>query len=396
MHSPELKILALVATANGDPGEDPQLGNLISQGVDVDLLVEMARKEGLAGLLYRGLQQSDLLKSLENGHRARLQSLYYGTAATNLKLTHEFKRVLQLANREKIPIVLLQGIALLRQVYPDPGLRPITDIDLWILPRDLSRLAPMLVSLGYEQDPFYPTTFKKEAVIFDLHPHLLWADRVRALGLLLPGSQEDLYHSTRLVDFEGEPVFSLGPSDQVIHLILHALKHGVSRLIWLVDIARLLARWNSTEWEELFNRARELGQEQAVSQALFLLAELLDFQPLPQTGRIPNACRIDPLVKSILRGRVLGAPLPRWAYPVLLSSGKSWPIRLAVILESLFPRPGILRQVFPDSPTCGAWGLYARRVAQLVAMMMGRQGARNREHTSRIGQWRASSMKSGA
>jgi hypothetical protein len=59
----------------------------------------------------------------------------------------------------------------------------------------------------------------------------------------------------------------------------------------------------------------------------------------------------------------------------LLSSGKSWRTRFRVILESLFPRPEILRQVFAEPPGRNTWALYWRRVLQISGALMGNGAA---------------------
>ena len=363
------KILACATEVNPNSYQQQRMRHLMSHDIDVDDLINMSIKEGLSGLLYKGLVKSGMLETLEHGQRERLKSLYYQAVAFNLNLIHELREVLCLLNREKIQVVLLQGIALMQQIYDDIGLRPMTDIDLWVLQKHYPGLIRILSGQGFQRDPVYPNTFRKGSTTFDIHTHILWADRIKARELLLTRSQEHIYHDTRIIHFEGQEVLCLSQYDQVLYLSLHALKHDVNRLIWLVDIKGLLADWKRSDWEALLNRARELGQEKTILYIFFLLLHLFDFRPPLEARQLLEMKRIHFLEKRVLRERIKKDSLPIWASLILFSSGKGLQKRFSFILETLFPRPEILRQVFEHaSPRHKPWQLYCMRVLQLVRM----------------------------
>jgi hypothetical protein len=339
--------------------------------VDGERLIAVAVKEGLAGILYRGLERAGVLETLRGEQKAHLRSLYYLTVTSNVTLIHELAGILELFNRERIPVVLLQGIALLRDVYLDPGLRPTTDIDLWVLPADLPSVASILVHAGYDRDPLYPTTFRKGGTIFDIQTHLFWAERIRMRERLVRRAPEEIFQNTRVVDFEGHEVRTLGPPDQLLYLILHALKHGLQRLIWLVDIVEIVSGWGVADWEGFLRRARDLDQERAFSIAIFLLVRLFGYKPSPPAQQLLDRQKRPGLEEAILTRRVPGRTLPPWAHLILLSAGKNWRTRFLFVLESLFPRPEILRQVFADVRGRNTWALYWKRVLQISGALIG-------------------------
>jgi len=363
------ELLVCSTVLHPDSHQQQELHRLMPLVKDRDLLVKMAIKEGLASLLYKNLLKSGALKTLGHRQREELRSLYYETVLFNLKLVHDLKEVLCRLNQKKIQAVLMQGIILLQQVYDDLGLRPLTDIDLWVLQKDYPGLISILSSQGYQRDPLYPNTFRKGSTTFDIHTHILWADRIRAHKLLLAKGQEHIYHDTRIIHFEGQEVRCLSRYDQVLYLSLHALKHHVDRLIWLVDIQGLLANWKMSDWEALMDRSGELGQERTISYIFFLLLHLFDFHPPREVRPFLELKRPDFLEKRVLRERVKGYSLPVWAPLLLFSSGKGLQKRFCLILETLFPRPQILRQIFVDSPDLKVWQLYCMRVLQLFGMI---------------------------
>lgn len=366
MHSIEQKILAYAAELNPDSDQHDRLRRLMSRYTDVDQLIDLADKEGLTCLFYRNLKKSGLLETLSPQQRERLQTSYYRTAGINVKLIHDLKEILYLVNQENIRLVLLQGMALLQQLYEDIGLRPMVDIDLWVLQKDYADFIAVLTSRGYQRDPIYPNTFRKGSTTFDLHTHILWADRIEARKLLLNKGEEDIYQRARLIDVEGQEALCLNPYDQVLYLSLHALKHRMNRLIWLADIKGLMENWNRTDWEALMNRAKELGQEKTLSYVFSLLVNLFDFQLPAEAHHLMERKRLHVLEKRILRKRITGGSLPFWAPVFLFSSEKGLRKRLTFIFESVFPRPEIMRQIFVDSTDRGLWQLYLMRVLQVL------------------------------
>jgi hypothetical protein len=308
------------------------------------------------------------LESLSHEQKERLQTLYYQTVLSNSKLIQDLKEILHLLDKKNIRVVLLQGIALLLPIYDDIGLRPLTDIDLWVLQKDYDGLISILGSQGYERDHLYPNTFRKDSTIFDLHTQIPWADRIKARKMLLAKSQEHIYSETQVAEFEGQEVLCLSQYDQVLFLGLHALKHNVSRLIWIADIKSLLADWKGSEWEALINRAGELGQEKTLIYIFFLL-RLFDFR-LPQAAsRLLERKRLRFLEKKALEERIKRDSLPIWSPLLLVSSGRGLKGRFSLILETLFPSPEILRQVFPDSADRKVWVLYLKRIVQLFGFI---------------------------
>ena len=70
--------------------------------------------------------------------------------------------------------------------------------------------------------------------------------------------------------------------------------------------------------------------------------------------------------RKVLHKRINGHSIPTWAQLILISTGKGFYERLSFVKESLFPRPKILRQVFPNSSNLSDGQLYWKRVLQIL------------------------------
>jgi len=358
----------IITACELNPGADrlQRLRDLVNRDFDPNQLVDLAIQNGVGGLLYRNFQKAGVLDQISPAASQRLQSIYYQTVRLNLKLIHDLRAVLKRLDQDNVNAVLLQGIALLNPVYEDVGLRPMKDIDLWVLPDDYDRFVHSLEAVGYEKEEFYPTTYVKDETAIDINTHILWADRIKARGLLLNKSQENIFQNTVRTDFEDQTALCLNPYDQVLYLSLHVIKHHAERLIWLLDIKGLVDEWTAADWIALIDRAQELGLQKAVAQIIFLLDLLLEFQPPAEVQPALQAIRLSRIEKMILRLRQTRDALPGWCQIILLPAGKGLHKRMAFILETLYPRPEILKQVFAGSPNLKTWQLYWKRSLQLM------------------------------
>ena len=364
----ELEQRIIAAACEINPGTDQlaEISKLVNNDFDADRLIELAVRQGTGGLLYRNLKRAGLVDRLDAEAHSRLRAIYYQTVQLNLNLIHDLKQVLQKLNQDNLPVIVMQGMALLLQVYPDVGIRPMKDIDLWVLPKDYNKLVNALIDLGYRGRKLYPHIFTKGETIIDISTHIFWADRIKARSLLLKKNQEDIFYSADTFTVEGQQALCLNPYDQVLYLSLHVIKHHVGRLIWLLDIKGLIESWTGDDWNKLLARAQELGLQKTLAQIIFLLDLLLKFQPPVEIRSALQTIPLSRAEKAILGLRQTREALPEWCQIVLLPSGKQLRKRAAFTLETLFPRPEILRQVFAGSPHLKTWQLYWKRSLQLM------------------------------
>jgi hypothetical protein len=366
MTSLMIRILTQAASLEQDEVINETLTEALAQQEDLDQFIVLAKEEGLACFLYRSLKRSKCLEILPPQTTQDLRKLYEQTVLFNLRLIHDLKEILSRLNREGIRVVLLQGMALVNQIYRDGiGLRPMTDIDLWVRGPQYNRVTELLRGFGYERDQVYSNIFARGSTTFDLHSHVIWADRIRARRHLLLGGQDAIYQEVVTIDFEGEEALVLSPSDQVLYLSLHAFKHNLKRLIWLVDIALLLQHLDPSGWAALIRRAGSLGLKRHLGYALYLLNQLFHIDPPSGVFRSIDIGSMGLIEKRLLQRRVRGNRLPSWSPLFLLLPRNGLTTRISYLLESSLPRKEILNQVFVDYPDMRRCQLYRMRILQL-------------------------------
>jgi hypothetical protein len=149
-------------------------------------------------------------------------------------------------------------------------------------------------------------------------------------------------------------------------LSLHAFKHRVERLIWLVDIKRIMERWSTADWENFVRRAVDLKQGKTVTYLLFLLKQFFYVKIPEESQKLVQGRTLGPIERKILRERLAKGALPPWGPALLFSSQLRLGRRLVFLFETLFPRTDVLRQVFPSPPSLKPWQLYVKRALQLL------------------------------
>lgn len=209
------------------------------------------------------------------GRRVELLELPAAVAATCKDVTVEAwglnERLLVLTEQPlrtlaaEMPVIALKGLALLGDVFPEHPVRPLGDLDILVPREQAPEALGLLDALGWrDTDPDRPFRFTLLPAInlagsvagsIDVHWHASWptiAPR-RDRGPV-PGTVEPLP--------EGHPMAGLGlsratPPRLLVQLVVNGMKPEGTPLHWLADVAELLARHPSLDWDEVVRAADE-------------------------------------------------------------------------------------------------------------------------------------------
>jgi hypothetical protein len=336
-------------------------------------LAALAENQGVAPLLYRRLPP-DAPEAVKSG----LQRSYYSSAANNALLLQELKNILKAFQQAGVPVVVLKGIDLAVELYPDPALRVMSDIDVLVpypyvrmAVRSLSRLGyqKMNENLAHHHVLLHGGPQKKVAV--ELHWSLVEAFHPATAGD--HPSQDWFWQHTRpwpsadaspaAAGLEGLGALALQAEARLLYLTAHLLlQHAGSgeRLLWYYDLHLLLERQPASremDWTALLRQAVELGWDEALERALQAL-ELRFAAPLPAGYTAARAAlpvsegrrsRPTPQDPGLRRSRTRAVWQGLRAQPL--------PQRLRLIWDMFFPEPAYLRWRYRPSPAW-LWPLY--------------------------------------
>ena len=182
----------------------------------------------------------------------------------------DYEAVLRRFREAGIETLVLKGVALGSMVYPDPGTRPSSDIDVLIRPSDYERAMDFIESDGKRTDYLHfdravIRRFRHSAGVelaghgFDLHWRLL-SER------LDESVDAGLWDRSTSVNVSGSSIDTMCLEDHLLHAVLHGMRSNqLSPVRWIADAAFII-RSAPMEWGLLAEQAgsRHVGGTLAV------------------------------------------------------------------------------------------------------------------------------------
>ena len=324
-----------------------------------ETLGDLAIAEGLEGLLYWHCIRSAV--EMPSEARYILRTEYRAWATDNFAALQALQLVLDEFRHRQIEIVVLPGAPLLA-FYPDPGCRPMGDIDLLVRPQQASAAAAALAAMVFTSPDRYDDLYCKGALLIDLHTDLFHCERIAARRHAGQLSVEQIWAGCWVCEVEGVEMSVPRLEDMVLYTVAHALRHSYRRLSWFADLRLLIDQ--DLDWSYLFAAARTCHLERPLYYGVCFLQERGPL-PAPLEGWMQDRglSKVEAwLLQRAFAGRrdgELGDVL--WSFNVegLLQ-------RLQFLAQTYFPQPSVMLQVFPFLPKPLFPLAYGLRFGQLM------------------------------
>ena len=312
----EWKLLCLCATPSAlEPGTFSDA----MQNLNWEILLELAEEHGVQGILATRLHNLDYL-NVPTAAREKLQKQMRAQHLFTLSMTAELFRIVNDFKQAGIPTILVKGPLISLLAYEDPGVRSYVDLDLLVLHSQIFPATRRMMELGFEPDiPLNVIAagkvpgeylFKRPGTqqIIELHTERTFRYYPRPMPL------EDLFARKREVLLDGQNVPALRLEDEFILNSIHGAKHFWERLMWVSDIAALVAVHPEIDWNLLRRYASDIGAERMIHVALQLAETLLDV-PIPK--QMEEEVRRDPASLRLCRQVLRWLPSAGYAPPNL-------------------------------------------------------------------------------
>ena len=329
---------------------------------------QTSAKEGLAESVYYHQTRSAFAGRCPANVFRSLESEYVSTLARNtlfLKQADDLKTIL-----EGHAYLLLKGAFLADCVYPSPGLRRFSDIDVLVRKNDLKAVEERLVSRGgyhgvsgmASSDTSYLNSvmYGRESGGPAVHVH--WHIQNSILPKYV-GAGFDIEEIWESAQPSSNAPLEMRPEHLVLHLADHALRHSFHRLILIRDVIEVIRwagpRWN---WFGLRDEAIRLGLVRPLYYTLLLIAarggmtmdrEILEALKPPGQGFLERWYEKE-LVADHRR--------PEASSIVYGSSLPSWKERLRFVYRMLFPPRDVLARAYGRKPQDIGVGDYVARL----------------------------------
>lgn len=216
-----------------------------------DAVLDLAERHRVLPLVQQALRDAKSWR-LPEAARTRLDAAARQDAVIGLRLEHALRTLLATLCQAGIPTLVIKGPALAHQVYPRPELRPYGDLDLVCHPADYPRLYRALLAAGYQSpDPagdlrpnadalesYFPRPFTSPVADAAIEIHF----DILQLGLF-ERQHSEFWRDAEWLDAAGLRMRVLAPAHQVLQVAAHVHRHGYARLLWLVDLDRVVRRF---------------------------------------------------------------------------------------------------------------------------------------------------------
>jgi len=276
--------------------------------VEGEALVPLARAHSVLPLFLEGLQRTGA--DLRSEWFGQLRHTVIGQSLWTLALRVELARLARLLEQERIPFVVLKGVAV-REAYGARGLRPSVDNDILVRPEDFPAFERLLLGEGgYSPEPL--ADWKKRAHLrvhgqytfrrmqagirlsVDVHT------RVMPLGYRYAEDVGDLIGRGRAADVEGGGVPVPSWEDLLVVLCANGLKDQWSRLRLVADLVAVSGR--IADWEAVDALAVRTDSYAQVAVGLALASDLFRVPvPAPFTPLDPGVARLARALADRLR-----------------------------------------------------------------------------------------------
>ncbi|MHA2248634.1 MAG: nucleotidyltransferase domain-containing protein [Candidatus Hodarchaeales archaeon] len=334
------------------------------QNLNWTRLTEIAYQQGVLGILFPYLKGMEIPESTLSS----LEGRYHAISAANLIRIKELEKLEDALSHEKVKILTLKGASLIDTIYPSVGMRPMDDIDLMVRPKEWDRFAEIMHRLGYRKDPPASHSFKKDGVTIDLHTHALNIDRIKGRSALFPYGMAPVWAES----LPWKPGFrylrSPDNADQVILLTQHLMKHSFSKLIWLVDIYRLMNNQGDQFWKRLTERSDLFMQRRSLSYVLYLLKGLFGYEPPRGSGIECLPGTLSRIERAILDMTIKGQSLDGIGPLMALFCIPKVKDKIRFGFETMFPKEEIVTREFGYSSSWKRIFFIPVRLFQMAAI----------------------------
>jgi hypothetical protein len=326
---PEIELLINCARVHLDSETAAQIQTLTSKEIDWEYLLEQANQHDVLPLLYKSLTAA--CSPIPPKVHEQLQQRVQFTIYRNFYLVHELLSILELLQKQQIPVIPFKGPILASSVYGDITLRTFCDLDLLIQTKDFFKVKDILSNSGYQQYITYLLTerhvisyfkhrgeyafIKTESAIYspsshqsssldeqqlfnfsvDLHSRLLTGTLTGRLS-----DSDILCQNLQPLTLNGTTVSSLQPENLLLYLCIHGTKSHWAKLKWVCDVGELIRSHPQLEWEQIYATAEKLQIQTMLLLGLLLAHQLLDANlPADMLDRIQQHSNIQKLANKV-------------------------------------------------------------------------------------------------
>jgi hypothetical protein len=323
---PEMCLLIDCGRASVEPARAERIRTIATAGLNWDRLLKLARRHGLAPLLYRHLN-TICASAVPAGAFGILRDDFQKNAALSLLLVGELVQLLKVLNDGGIEAVPYKGPAMAMKLYGHVALRQFCDLDILVRERDVWKASRLIEAQGFEPEFViarqrrtrvvrndYVRLFQRDAgrTLVELH----WGIAPRSFAVRFDGNA--VWRRLEPMSLQGARVLMPCAEELLLMLCVHGARHSWDKLEGVSSIAALVRREPELDWGHVWQSAGEMHCRRMLVFGLLLADRLFDVPVPPQADPIRRSrgllAMIDNVVLAMASDR---RPSPTLAHRVV-------------------------------------------------------------------------------
>ena len=271
---------------------------ILKKDLKWDRFLDNIRLSGVGGLAYKTVDSDEQIKqAIPKVVQDQLRNIYYCTLRRNLIFAQALEENVRLLRAENIELIIFKGLLLAEIVYRDPGMRPMSDIDVMAREEDLKRIDLIFKGIGYSagvgSKDGLEVSFnsQRNSILYfrtnktTVYWHLYW-HFINTLpynrAILDKIDMEKIWKDSGEIELGKICLRTFSLYHQVIYLCLHAMQHSFRPLILLCDINELISQNSQRiDWGVLEQEAREFGLAKHLYYGLYFASKIMELK-VPQ------------------------------------------------------------------------------------------------------------------
>ena len=327
----ELRLILSCLRASAGKKEADQTGELCRRPIDWDNFIKLVDRHRVPAPVYKRLSRF-AENSIPKTVLTPLKNRSHRNAQQVLMKTAELVRIVKRFEEKGIPVLPLKGPVIALQAYGNLGSRHVGDLDVMVPPERVLEAQRFLLEEGYQRaHPDFELTTRQDLSYIRNNHHFGYFSQERRIRVelrwrfgsnrrLFPLGFNELWRDRQTIFLGGVEVATPSLEHTILLLCTHGAGHAWFRLFWLNDVARIVIKNDSIDWDILMRHAGQLGVRRMVAEGVLLAGHLLG-SPLPEPVRVfaEKDRGVDRLVKMSLSlinhpGGTFHKPLTRSYY----------------------------------------------------------------------------------
>lgn len=116
--------------------------------LDWNIIFNIANNHSLTGIVYVMLQKQNNIVNISKDLLEQGKMNYFIQLQNSVNQEYEMKKLIKELSLKGVPHVLMKGY-IIKNLYPDPDLRTMGDVDFLVKDKDIDKVHEVLLSLGY-------------------------------------------------------------------------------------------------------------------------------------------------------------------------------------------------------------------------------------------------------